>query len=75
LSVGPTGPNQKAKFVKFSLSVNFVVLIRVALDPNPRKPRNGSRILENDTDPYGSGSATIIKGEGLFPLNIKVTKT
>jgi hypothetical protein len=30
LSVGPTGPNQKAYFVKFSLPVNFVVLIRVA---------------------------------------------
>ncbi len=30
LSIGPTGPNQKAYFVKFSLPVNFVVLIRVA---------------------------------------------
>ncbi len=30
LSVGPTGPNQKAYFVKFSLPVNFVVLIRIA---------------------------------------------
>ncbi len=30
LSVGPTGPNQKAYFVKFSLPVNFVVLIKVA---------------------------------------------
>ncbi len=28
LSVGPTGPNQKAYFVKLSLFVNFVVLIR-----------------------------------------------
>jgi hypothetical protein len=30
LSVGRIGPNQKAYFVKFSLPVNFVVLIRVA---------------------------------------------
>ncbi len=30
LSVGPTGPNQKAYFVKISLPVNFVVFIRVA---------------------------------------------
>jgi hypothetical protein len=30
LSVGPPGPNRKAYFVKFSLPVNFVVLIRVA---------------------------------------------
>jgi hypothetical protein len=30
LSVRPTGPNQKAYFVKFSSPVNFVVLIRVA---------------------------------------------
>ncbi len=30
LSVGPLGPNQKAYFVKFSLPVNFVVLIIVA---------------------------------------------
>jgi hypothetical protein len=29
-NIGPTGPNQKAYFVKFSLLVNFVVLIRVA---------------------------------------------
>jgi hypothetical protein len=30
LSVGPPGPHQKAYFVKFSLPVNFVVIIRVA---------------------------------------------
>jgi hypothetical protein len=48
LSVGPTGPNQKAYLVKFFLSVNFFVLIRVAYgpdpDPDPRTPGNGSRI-------------------------------
>jgi hypothetical protein len=30
LSVGPTGPNQKAYFDKLSLPVNVVVLVRVA---------------------------------------------
>jgi hypothetical protein len=30
LSVGPLGPNHKAYFVKFSLPIHFVVLIRVA---------------------------------------------
>ncbi len=63
-SVGPTGPNQKAYFVKFSLPVNYVVLIKVGvLDPDldPRTSRNGSwiLILENYLDPYGSGSATL----------------
>jgi hypothetical protein len=45
LSIGPTAPTQKVFFVTFSLSVNFVVLIRVP----------GSlwiRILDNrETDP------------------------
>jgi hypothetical protein len=54
LSEGPAGPNQKAYFVKFPLPLNFVVLIRVAFE-------SGSliRILDYDTDPYGSGSAIL----------------
>jgi hypothetical protein len=52
LSVGPTGPTQKLFFVKFSLPVNFVVLIRVLMDPDPKH-------LGRETDPdseklYGS---------------------
>jgi hypothetical protein len=29
-------------------------------NPDPKTPGNGSRILENDTDPYGSESATLL---------------
>jgi hypothetical protein len=44
LSVGPTGPTQKVFFGQFSLPVNFVVLMRVDMDPDsyPRHPGNGS---------------------------------
>jgi hypothetical protein len=39
LSVGPTGPNQKAYFGKFSIPVNFVVLRKIRwilTDPDPQ---------------------------------------
>jgi hypothetical protein len=37
-SVGRTGPDQRAYFVKFSLPVNFVVLIRKLMDLDPMHP-------------------------------------
>ncbi len=53
LSVGPTGPNQTAYFVKFLLQIKFVVLIKSSFR---------IRILEHpdDTDPFWSGSATLV---------------
>jgi hypothetical protein len=36
LSVSPTGPNQKVHFVKFSIPVNFVVLLEQLTDPDPQ---------------------------------------
>jgi hypothetical protein len=42
LSVGPPGPNQKAYFVKISLTGNFVVLIRVSYGSSSRSTGNGS---------------------------------
>ncbi len=62
LSVGPTGPNQQAYIVKFSIPVNFVVLIRVAYrsgsyntrelipDPDPGKWKGSWRIRIRNTD-------------------------
>jgi hypothetical protein len=53
LSVDPPGPNQKASFVKFSLLVHSVVLIRVSYGFGSRSTRN----LGMDPDPgkwYGS---------------------
>ncbi len=55
MSVGPPGPIQKVFFVKFSLPVNFVVLIRVAYGSGSRsytpEGRIRIRILNNDTNP------------------------
>jgi hypothetical protein len=51
LSVGPTGTNQKAYLVEFSLPFNFVVLIRVAYGSGCGNIREWIRILSNDTDP------------------------
>ncbi len=60
LSVGPTGPTQTVFFVKFSLPVNFVVLIRVAYGSGSNTPGERIRILKNYTDPYESESATLV---------------
>ncbi len=64
LSVGPTGPNQKTYFVKFSLPVNFVVLIRVAYGSGS----NNTRELIPDPDPQHASrqenSAGVMGGGG-----------
>jgi hypothetical protein len=74
LSVGPTGPTQKVFFVKYSLPVNFVVLIRVAYGSGTLTPGNRSG---PDPDPeklYGTGSATLLKTALGTYLSIKVEK-
>ncbi len=49
--------HNKAYFVKFSLPINFAVLIRVAYGSGSQNTL--IRILENDTDHYESGSAIL----------------
>jgi hypothetical protein len=60
LSVGLPVTNQKANFVKFSLLVNIVVLIRVAYGSGSQNTGERIRIRENYPDPNGSGSATLL---------------
>jgi hypothetical protein len=56
LSVGPPGAKQQAYVVKFSVPVYFVLIIRVG--PKSENTLNGSD-SGNNTDPNGSGSATL----------------
>jgi hypothetical protein len=60
--VGPTGPNQKAYFGKFSLPFNFVVLIKVANRSGSYIPGYVSRIqiLENNMDTCGSATLPLL---------------
>jgi hypothetical protein len=64
LSVGPTGTTQTVFYVKFSLPVNFVVLIRVAygFGSGSQTPGECIRTLKNYMDPFRSrsGSATLV---------------
>jgi hypothetical protein len=69
MSVSSTGPTQSA-YVKFSLPVNFVGHIWVAegfgSGSGTITPGERIRIMKNNTDPYGSGSATLSDTESAF---------
>ncbi len=75
LSVGPTGSNQKAYLVKFSLPVNFIVLIRVAYWSGSYNTRECIQITENASDPYRSRSATLRRRRRIRNWNLKIDWT